>query len=337
MSHGPSCDVTQLAGLDVDDTVAISRMVGTQKFSRIPVSQWQDGTRWTKFSPSQPVFIHHKSYGNALAYGVRVRSGFSIHANGVVTIYACRKVFTGKEKQVSPLYAVPSVVRVGGQTIDMVLPLRYMIVHIIYNREEPGVSKLQIASSEDGHHGGRGLVMTLRDFLNRVQEDDGTQGWKMAKSAFISSNPNAEPYFDRIWSSEDPRDEYDQAGLDLNTESRLTPGAPSRVQHGPSSFSRVGAPLLEFSAEMKKEEKTEMVGAGYQSSSSDVRAARAHHVVSLMYGDVSQWYTKLCDLPGVIDHSSVERVSASTPGESIGAHYSVAAAYASLSSAMQPQ
>lgn len=323
MSHGPGCDLAQMAGVEANDMRTIGRMIKNEKFARVPVGQWQDDVTWKKYVPSVPAFVHHTSYGCCLIYGVR--SGWSVHSNAIVTIYACRKVHTGKRHQVSPLYAIPQWVRLAGQKIDMVLPLKRMIVHFGYNTAEPAQSKLFIASMEDGKHGGEGLEMSLRDFKKRAQQDNGTEGWRQAERAFLSSNPGAEPYFDRTFSAKEPWQQYDEAGLDVEDDSPLVPMPADRMHSGPREFARVGAPMFDYSSVHAS------IGAPYYASASERRAAQAHSVVEQMYGTKTSWYTPLCKLPDVSEYNQMMPVGASLDGAAIGAHFSTDAANAAFS------
>jgi hypothetical protein len=84
--------------------------------------------------------------------------------------------------------------------IQIAKAMKYLVRNIQIDRNNIEQSKMFIDELSDKNTGHKGLAMSHRQFMERVDSDDGSQGWKLAQTA-LSDNVNYQENFDRVYIS----------------------------------------------------------------------------------------------------------------------------------------
>jgi len=158
------------------------------------------GAFTTQYSPSLPVYVTHLGFGacEAVCSGnfINFKTGLSTN----IQHYLVRKVDPFSNDSAEIYYIIPKKVSVQGTVVQITKTMRYLVRNIQINRNNIEKSKVFVDELSTKNTGHKGLAMSHTDFMERVDADDGSQGWKLAQTA-LSDNVSYQENFDRVYVS----------------------------------------------------------------------------------------------------------------------------------------
>ena len=294
--------------LQTRDREVIDEKLRNLRFPAVNSSALQDPRWMPALHPAVPAYVAHRNYGPAMLVSVRDNDrplpGFSRRE------YLVRLVNAVSRRPERQLYVVPhKIAPMNGVWIEVVRPLKRLVTQFVPDRDDPTRSRVWVAEVgrvTPSHTGG--AILQLPDFLSNVSQDDGTQGWLQAFSAFSKRHPEVVMrYMDRIYTpSQGPMVTSDAPSDDYST---LTPSADNEALLAARVQSKLIGDDVWATTRSTTTTTTATTGMGFGAdtasgrlaliTSPEARSEELAHSFRAVMSDIDSWYGRpLCELPG---------------------------------------